>query len=227
MIPQAVIWDMDGVLIDSGDLYYRLVCEVFSREFGRTVTREQFKAVFGTNNLSVIRSLLGYAPPPELEQRLSDRVDEEFCRYAPEHVRLMPAALETVQMLSAAGWRQAIATSSSHRNTRLVMDLVGLGRWINAVVCTEDVARGKPAPDSFLLAAERLAVKPERCVVVEDAPAGIQAARLAGMPCVGVTTTQTPAALAQADRVVGSLADLALPDFEALVNRQSNVCVNG
>jgi HAD superfamily hydrolase (TIGR01509 family) len=218
---------MDGVLVDSSEVYYRLVCEIFTREMGRTVTREQFKAMFGMNNISVIRGLLGYTPPPEVERRISDEVDEGFCRYAPDHVRLMPGALDALQMLSAAGWRQAIATSSSRRNTRLVMELVGLERWINAVVCTEDVAQGKPAPDPFLLAAERLGVGPERCVVVEDSPAGIQAARLAGMACVGVATTQTPEALAQADRVVGSLANLTLSDFEALLNRQPNVEAGG
>lgn len=211
---------MDGVLVDSSEVYYRLVCEILEREAGRTVTREQFKAMFGMNNINVIRGLLGYAPPPEVEQRISDEVDDGFCRYAPDHVRLMPGALEALQMLSAAGWRQAIATSSSHRNTRLVMELVGLDRWIDAIVCTEDVAQGKPAPDPFLLAAERLGVNRERCVVVEDSLAGIKAARSAGMVCVGVATTQPPEALTEADRVVNSLSELTLQDLEALLNHQ-------
>ena len=125
----------------------------------------------------------------------------------------LPRAREWVSRLRDGGWLQAIASSAPRANVEVMLQSVGISALIDAVVSAEDVTHGKPDPEVFLAAASRLGIPPARCVVVEDAEAGIEAARRAGMRSIGVNTT-TPLA---ADVYVQSLADLPLDAFDRLV----------
>ncbi|MDX1674525.1 MAG: HAD family hydrolase, partial [Longimicrobiales bacterium] len=125
-----------------------------------------------------------------------------------EGVTALPGAREWVRTLHDAGWRQAVASSAPRRNVDLVLDRLGLRDRIDAVVGSEDVAQGKPAPDVFLQAADRVGSAPSRCVVVEDAEVGIEAARRAGMPCIGIGVA--------ADVTVASPAELPGDTFERM-----------
>jgi beta-phosphoglucomutase-like phosphatase (HAD superfamily) len=117
--------------------------------------------------------------------------------------------------LAGAGWRQAIASSGPRANTEAIIDALGLHGAFAAIVAAEDVAHGKPHPEVFLTAAARLGVAPARCVVVEDAPPGIEAGQRAGMPTIGVLSTHPALA---ADRVVAALTDLEADAFERMLN---------
>ncbi len=215
---RAIIWDLDGVLVHSGDLHYETWRETLAEAFGLDLTREAFDTTFGMDNFGVLRVL---APRPLTHGeavQLVERKEAAYRRRATECLQPVPAALELVRHLKAHGWKQAVATSSPRDNLALISRLLGLERWMDALICFDDVGRGKPDPALFLLAAERMGVPPARCVVVEDAPAGLIAARAAGMKSLAVTTTHPPAVLAQADRVVCSLAEIAPQDLEALLN---------
>jgi beta-phosphoglucomutase len=124
----------------------------------------------------------------------------------------LPGAREWVERLAAAGWLQAIASSAPRANVEAVVRALGIGRWLGALVAAEDVHQGKPDPEVFLVGAVRLGVEPARAVVVEDAAAGIAAARRAGMPSVGVGR-----GCEAADVTVFSLADLPPGTFDRLV----------
>ncbi len=215
---RAIIWDMDGVLVDSGDLHYETWRDTLAEAFGLNVSREAFDATFGMDNFGVLKTLLGRSLSEAEAQQLVERKEAAYRRRAAESVRPAPAALDLVRTLKAQGWKQAVATSSPRANLALISRLLGLERWMDALVCFEDVGRGKPDPALFLLAAERMGVPPAYCVVIEDAPAGIAAARAAGMVSVAVTTTHAASALAQANRVVHSLSEIAPQDLEALLN---------
>jgi beta-phosphoglucomutase len=128
----------------------------------------------------------------------------------------LPGAAEWVHRLERDGWRQAVASSAPRLNVEVVVRALGLVGQFGALVAAEDVVHGKPAPDVFLAAADRLAVPPARCVVVEDAPAGIEAARRAGMRSIGVGA----AGFAPADVVVGSLDLLPGDAFDRLIERR-------
>lgn len=218
---RAMIWDLDGVLVHSGDLHYETWRQTLAEAFGLDLTREAFDATFGMDNFGVLKAL---APRPLTDEeavRLVERKEAAYRRRAAECLRPVPVALDLVRRLKAQGWKQAVATSSPRDNLALISRLLGLERWMDALICFDDVGRGKPDPALFLLAAQRMGVPPVRCIVVEDAPAGLAAARAAGMKSVAVTTTHPPTVLAQADRVVRSLDEITPQDLEALLNHSA------
>jgi HAD superfamily hydrolase (TIGR01509 family) len=126
----------------------------------------------------------------------------------------LPGAAAWVERLHRAGWRQAIASSAPAENVRVMLAALDLDRYFAAIVTAEDVSAGKPDPQVFLAAAAKLQVPPPACVVVEDAAAGVEAARRAGMKCVGVSQTTALAA----DVFVRSLKELPADTFERLID---------
>jgi beta-phosphoglucomutase len=127
----------------------------------------------------------------------------------------LPGATEWVRRLHGEGWRQAVASSAPHLNLEVILEVIGLAACFEATASAEDVVVGKPDPQVFLVAASRLAVPPERSIVVEDAAAGIEAARRAGMRSIAVVRDRRPL---PADIVVPSLADLAPDVFTRLLD---------
>jgi HAD superfamily hydrolase (TIGR01509 family) len=214
----GVLWDMDGVLVDSGEFHYVAWAETLARE-GRPFTREQFKATFGMDNRGVLTALLGREPEAAWLARVSDDKEAAFRKAIRGKAEPLPGVVPWLGRLQAAGARQAVASSAPPANIDFLIDSLDLRKFFDAVVSTWGMA-GKPDPGVFLEAARRIAVRPERCVVIEDAIAGVEAARRAGMACLAVTTTNTRAALAGADLVVDSLADLSEDAFDALIGRK-------
>jgi beta-phosphoglucomutase len=128
----------------------------------------------------------------------------------------LPGAAEWLTRLHATGWRQAIASSAPRRNVEVMLRALRLEPYFDAMVSSEDVSHGKPDPEVFMTAASRLGVAPPRCIVVEDAPAGIEAAKRGGMRCIGVSQATT----LNADVMVRSLADLPPDAFDRLVTSE-------
>ena len=135
--------------------------------------------------------------------------------HARDGLVLLPGAGHWLKALHAGGWRQAVVTSAPRLNVAAVIDATHLDRLIDTIVCAEDVIKGKPHPEPFLLAADRLSVDPARCIVVEDAQIGLEGARRAGMKSIGVLTTH---AALDANRVVKSLTELAEDAFDKLMS---------
>jgi beta-phosphoglucomutase family hydrolase len=212
---RGVLWDLDGTLIDSGELHYEAWEEVLT-ELGRAFDRRTFAESFGKRNDTILRDLLGIPGAPEELQRLSDRKEELYrTRVRARGVPLLPGAAEWLHRLKAEGWRQALATSAPIANVDATLEPLGLRDHFDAVVSADEVGRGKPDPLVFLTAAERLGLPPGRCVVVEDAPAGLEGARRGGMPSIGVLSGHFEGL--QADLVVGSLRDLPEDAFHRLL----------
>ena len=126
-----------------------------------------------------------------------------------------------LERLRQQGYRQAIASSAPRANIAVLVHVLNIGLYFQATISADDVTKGKPNPAIFLKAATALGVSPVRCVVIEDAVAGVQAARRAGMVCLAVATTQPAERLRDADLVVERLTDLADDAFERLLARQS------
>lgn len=212
-LARAVLWDLDGTLVDSGDYHWRAWRDIMRAE-GVSLSYQQFVESFGQRNDRILATWLGAGAPTERIQRLGDAKEALYREFAKrEGLVLLPGAREWVSRLRNAGWRQAIASSAPRANVAAMLEAVEIASFIDAVVSAEDVTRGKPEPDVFLAAAERLHVPPVRCVVVEDAAAGIEAARRGGMASIGVSRDRQ----LSADVNVRSLVEL-LPDaFERLV----------
>ncbi len=211
--PGAVLWDLDGTLADSRQFHWRAWQKAMGDE-EMTVTEAQFAASFGQRNDAILGEWLG--PTPDLHQ--IRRIGEAKEAYYRELVRLegvdpLPGAMEWVQRLHEGGWRQAIASSAPRKNVEVMHAVLGFSGLIQVLVGAEDVQRGKPDPEVFLEAARQLGVPPGRCVVVEDADAGVQAAHRGGMVAIGVGGGGVGAA----ELVVHQLSELPPDAFEALL----------
>lgn len=213
-LPRGVLWDLDGTLIDSGDAHWH-TWRAALREEGVDLRREQFDAGFGQRNDRFLRGLLGEALSTAEIVRISARKEQAYRDLVRETgVRFLPGAHAWLVRLQAAGWRQAIGSSAPRPNVDVIVAVLQLERYVQATVSGDDVQRGKPDPQVFLLAAERIGVPPERCVVVEDAPVGVEAGQRGGMHTIGVRTTHADLS---AEVVVSALDQLALDAFDQLL----------
>lgn len=210
---RAVLWDLDGTIVDSGDLHWRAFQETMAGE-SLTLTYEEFAGFFGWKNDRILARLLGPDAPAERIARLGEAKEVRFRELAATHgVRPLPGAAEWIARLRKDGWKQSIASSAPRENIRAMLDALELAGSFDAIVSAEDVSKGKPEPEVFLTAAARLGATSASSIVVEDAEAGIEGARRAGMKSIGV---RADVALA-ADIHVRSLEDLDLGAFERLL----------
>jgi len=210
---KAVLWDLDGTLVDSGDYHWRAWRDTMRGE-GVELTYQHFLDSFGQRNDRILGAWLGADVDPERVRRIGEAKESMYRGLARrEGLVVLPGAREWVSRLRREGWRQAIASSAPRENVQVMLETVGIRDLVDVVISAEDVSTGKPDPEVFLVAADRLGVPPERCVVVEDAAAGIEAAGRAGMRSIGVSAT-TPL---PADLFVRSLVDLPADAFDRLL----------
>jgi len=217
---KAALWDVDGTLVDTAELHFQ-AWETVCREHGRDFTRADFAATFGRRNPEVIHTLFGERFNDEQSAVLGDRKEEVYRAAAGAGVVLLPGARVLLEDLHRAGFAQAIGSSAPRANLELILRRTGVARFFGAVIGSEDTQRGKPDPQVFLVAAERLGVSPPRCVVFEDAVAGVQAARAGGMKCVAVRFvghhTESALRRAGADLVVETLERVSARTVEDLL----------
>jgi beta-phosphoglucomutase len=208
-----VLWDLDGTLADSSDFHWQSWRETMARA-GVPITHEQFLASFGQRNDAILARWLGAAATPDLVREIGDAKEARYRDLIEEAgLEPLPGAAGWVRRLHGNGWRQAIASSAPRLNVDVMVRVLGFAGLIDAIVGAEDVRRGKPDPEVFLAAAAKVQVPPDRCVVVEDAEAGAEAARRAGTRTIGVGATIT----SRCDVRVQSLADLPADAFDRLV----------
>jgi HAD superfamily hydrolase (TIGR01509 family) len=211
---KAVLWDLDGTLVDSAEFHWRAWRDVMAEE-GLPVTHEQFVQSFGKRNDLILTGWLGEDADPERMRRLSEEKESRFRALVRANgIEPLPGVREWVARLHDEGWLHAIATSAPRANLEVLSGAMGMGRYFGAGVAAEDVTHGKPDPEVFLLAAARLGAEPGRSIVVEDAPTGIEAGRRAGMYTVGVSLLHT---LPEADVYVGTLTELPASTFDRLL----------
>ena len=205
LMVRAVLWDLDGTLVDSAEYHFESWIEALRAE-GRSLTRDQFLASFGQRNDRILAAWLGPDASSELVLRIAEAKESAYRRIVRERgLEPLPGAARWIADLHEEGWKQAIASSAPRLNVEVVLDVLGWQPYFDAVVTGEDVHAGKPDPEVFLTAARRLGVPPARSVVVEDAAAGIEAARRGGMRSIGVGPS---ASAAGPDVAVPSLAAL-------------------
>lgn len=214
----GLIFDWDGVVVDSSQAH-AAAWEMLAGETGRPLPEGHFKAGFGRKNEHIIPYILGWDVAPAEVVRLGRRKEELYREVLKRSgIAPLPGVREFLTALQAAGVPCAVGSSTERKNIDTIMAVIGLAPFFRAIVSADDVTRGKPDPQVFLLAAERIGVPAARCVVCEDAFAGLEAARAGGMRSIGVATTHPAAALqGQADRVVHRLDELTVAGLRALV----------
>jgi len=206
----GVIFDMDGVMVLTEQAHWH-AWKAVADDRGVALTYETFLACFGRVNDDCVRIMFGEGVPRLESSRIAEAKEHAFRDVIRDRVPLAPGLVDLLRSLHELECRVAVGSSAPPENVDLVLDAGGIRGYFAAAIDGSRVKRGKPAPDAFLLAAEAMGVRAERCAVVEDAPAGIQAARAAGMAAVAVATTHSAADLlhAGADEVFDGVAALS------------------
>ncbi len=205
---RAFLWDMDGVIVDSAAAHYESWRDTLAAH-GVGCTEEQFRQYFGTRDDQLVRALLGPLPEPEVEA-ISEEKERLFRELIRGKARAFPDAMNLLRIMKKGNYPLALGTSAPLENVEILSAQLGLSAYFNVVVCGQDVKESKPSPDIYLRAAEKLGVDPGQCVVFEDSPHGVAAAKRGGMKCVAVTNSHPAEALQAADRVVSSLEQVDL-----------------
>jgi len=205
---QAFIWDMDGVIVDSGEPHYQSWHEAFARR-GVSYTRELFREFFGTRDDLIIKKMLGDVSAEDIRQ-IEDEKEARYRELAAGNVKILPGVTPLLKVMKKGGFKVALGTSAPLENVNAIAADIGLNEYFDAVVHGREVKEGKPSPEIYETAARRLGVDPADCIVFEDSPHGVEAARQAGMKCVAVTNSHRAEELSAATRVVQSLEEMDL-----------------
>lgn len=214
--PKAVIFDLDGVLVDTSESHRQAWFDLAHKQ-GYEISDEFFRRTFGTQNYQIIPMLAGQDLPAEQIDRLAEWKEQRYRELVRDKLALAEGAVTLLDDLRNNNFLLGIGTSTPRANLDFMLACLDITDCFDAYVTGEDVKNGKPAPDTFLAAAEKLGALPKRCVVVEDAVQGVQAARNAKMPVIALTTTRKREELYQADLIVRNLAELQAADFANLL----------
>ncbi|MBN1644122.1 MAG: HAD family phosphatase [Dehalococcoidales bacterium] len=209
---------MDGTIVDSSD-YHRTAWQKTLRNHGVELTEEKFRYAFGRRNDENIRNFIGQ----HLSQQEVDKIGEEketaFRDLIKDSIKSFPGAVELIKSLAKAGFQQAIVSSAPLENIRLITRTLNIEGYFKLLISGDDVTKGKPHPQAFLLAAGKLGIEPENCVVMEDAVAGVTAAKAGGMHCIAVTNSNHKGLLSSADIVTDSLEKITAETVEKILDR--------
>ena len=214
---EAVLWDMDGIIADTGPYHLKAWQEVFQKR-GLKYPDEDFKRNFGKRNDTIIRSVAGDSIPSAEVDAIAVEKEAVFRQKIAPNLEPLPGAIELIKSLREYGVKIALASSAPIENIQFVTRGLGINDYFDAFVWGREVTEGKPSPQVFLLAAKRLGVEPKNCVVIEDSVAGVTAAKRAGMKCLAVTNTHPKTRLMEADLVVDTLETISVVDLAGLFN---------
>jgi HAD superfamily hydrolase (TIGR01509 family) len=206
---EAVIFDLDGVLLDSEQVWDEAREQLAKERGGRWHENAQ-RDMMGMSSHEWSRYMHDVIGLPEPPEEISREVVERLARIYRQHLPVLPGAREAVERL-AARWPLGLASSSNRELIELALELLGVKHLFKATVSSEEVARGKPAPDVYLEAARRLGVDPTHAAAIEDSENGIRAAKAAGMRVLVIPNPHFPpaqSALLQADVILRSLEEL-------------------
>jgi beta-phosphoglucomutase len=215
----AVIFDVDGVLVDSYRAHFRSWRDV-AVEAGVEMTEAEFATTFGRRSRDIIRHFFGPTVTGPAVAEMDDRKEARFRELIADEFPAMDGAVELIRDLQSAGFRLALGSSGPPANVELVLARLGMPLAFSAVVTCVDVTRGKPDPQVFQVAAERLGADAARCAVIEDAPTGIAAAHAAGMTSIALLSTgrrESDFADTAPDLVVHSLRELSAARISGLL----------
>ena len=205
---KAFIWDMDGVIVDSGEPHFQSWHEAFAMR-GVSYTREHFHDFFGTRDDLIIKRMLGDVSAEDIRE-IEDWKEARYRELVNGNVKVLPGVMPLLKVMKSRGFKVALGTSAPLENVHAVAADIGLDEYFDAVVHGREVGEGKPSPEIYLTAAERLGADPADCIVFEDSPHGVEAARKAGMKCVAITNSHPAEELSAATRVVDSLEEIDL-----------------
>lgn len=213
----GVIFDMDGVLADTEPIHFESWVKL-SKEIGIKFTKEFFKSTFGQQSIPITRKLVGPKVNNGLVEKWANRKEKYYREMIKDKLQPLPGSIELIQNLRRNKFKLAIGSSGPPENVELLLKSLNIKRYFNAIITAADVNKGKPEPDVFLYAADKLNISPKHCLVIEDAPVGILAAKKAGMKVIALTTTHREKELLEADKIAKDLTSITLNHIMKLLN---------
>ncbi|MCK5182511.1 MAG: HAD-IA family hydrolase [Dehalococcoidia bacterium] len=206
---RTILWDMDGVIADSYHFHFAAWQETFAKR-GIEFTEEAFNKLFGARNDFIVSTIMGRELPEKDAKIIVKEKEENFRRRATGNIKPFPGAIRLLNDIKKGNFRLGLVSSAPKDNIDLVLSEFNLRDIFNCVISGQEVSESKPSPQIYLSAAKKLQVIPNDCVVIEDSPLGVKAAKNAGMRCLAITNTQPQQNLQEADKIVDSLESVDL-----------------
>jgi beta-phosphoglucomutase len=206
---KAILWDMDGVIADSYSFHFAAWQETFAKR-GIKFTKEDFTKLFGTRNDFIIGSIMGRELPERDVKIMVQEKEEKFRRKATGNIKPFPGAVRLLNAIKKGNFKLGLVSSTPKENIDLVLSELNLEGMFDCIVFSQEVSESKPSPQIYLLAARGLEVTPSDCLVIEDSPLGVKAAKTAGMKCLAIANTRPRQKLQEADKVADSVEDVDL-----------------
>lgn len=215
----AVLFDLDGVLIDTGE-HHRRAWHWLAERHDLDFSDDLFRETFGMPNERILPRMAGRELDEAELAELAEEKEARFREIIADELDWLPGARELLVALREAGdFRRGLFTSTPWSNLRFLDRILGLSEHLDVMLAGEDIPRGKPAPDGYALLAEHLDVPRAASVVIEDAIPGVEAAQAAGIRCIAVTTTRSADDLAAADWVVAGVHELDVERIRTWLDR--------
>ncbi|MDO8717178.1 MAG: HAD family phosphatase [Dehalococcoidales bacterium] len=211
----AVLWDMDGVIVDTALYHFTAWQQIFEKR-GVKFTWAEFKRSFGRRNETIIPDIFDKSISAAEIAAIAKEKEVIFRRLGRNKIQPFPGVVNLIKRLAARRVKMALVSSTPARNIEVVLSGLGIADLFQTIISGEDVVKGKPDPEGFLLAAKRLGIRAENCVVIEDSTAGVSAAKRAGMHCVAITNTRSGSRLVRADLIIDSLETIDVDDLKRL-----------
>ena len=206
---KTILWDMDGVIVDSNAFHFAAWQETFAKR-GVEITKEGFTKLCGTRNDFIAGSIMGRElPEGEIKVILQEK-EEAFRRKATGNIKPFPGVVRLLNAIKKGNFKLGLVSSAPKENIDFVFSELNLEGIFDCIVFGQEVSESKPKPQVYLLGAQKLEVSPNDCVVIEDSPPGVKAAKTAGMKCLAITNTHPRQRLEEADKVVDSLENVDL-----------------
>jgi beta-phosphoglucomutase len=206
---------MDGTIVNSLPFHKLAWIETFAKR-GRDFADNDFKWANGRRNEEIIPHFMGKMPQEEVNA-IANEKEATYRRFVKDNIKALPGVVDLIQSLAAVKIQLALVSSTPRENIELITKTLGIKKYFSLFINGDDVKEGKPSPQAFLLAANKLGVAPKNCVVMEDAVVGVQAAKRAGMSCIAIANTYHREDISEADIVVNSLEEITLKTIEELL----------
>jgi beta-phosphoglucomutase family hydrolase len=206
---KTILWDMDGVIADSYFLHFAAWQETFTKR-GIKFTEEAYTKLFGARNDFIISAIIGRELPERDVKIMVQEKEENFRRKATGNIKPFPGSIRLLNAIKKGNFKLGLVSSAPKDNIDLILNELNLEEIFDCVVFGQEVSESKPNPQVYLLAAKKLQVAPKDCVVIEDSPFGVKAAKSAGMKCLAITNTHPQQKLEEANKVVDSLESVDL-----------------
>jgi len=208
----CIIFDMDGVLADTGPIHFESWVNL-GRKLGIEFTKEFFEQTFGQQSPTITRKLVSPEVDEDLIEEWANIKEKNYRELVRDKLKPLPGVIEILTDLKSKGFKLAIGSSGPPENVDLLLTHLKIKDYFDDIITAVEVKKGKPEPDVFLIAAQNLKINPKNCIVVEDAPVGLEAAKRAGMISIALTTTHKKEELLGAQLIINDLTEITSTDI--------------